>query len=159
MLEKKNSGERVVANKPKEIKMKVIYISLMLLVFWGGEYVLKSLQKQKITTVTIDIKKNKCDLIEIGSGYKTNYVKFKGRVWEKEDPHYECSVEIPEKKFKKTLGNTCVLSGFNRTSVYLYKGKMTALRGQSCDFRQLRNGTFYFNAGGIVCDACTWTCF
>lgn len=137
--------------------MKVSYICFVLLIFSGCAS--NNLQNQEPKTVTIYIDKNKCELIEGGSGYKTNYVKFEGKLWEKNDQHYECAVEIPENEFKNMLGSLCILSGFNSASSYFYTGENSLLRKQSCTFRQLRKGTFYFNAGGISSDSCSWTCF
>ena len=133
--------------------MKVTGIILVLIFLAGC-----TSQQKTATLIGINIHKDQCELIENGSGYKENYVKFEGRVWKRDGQHYGCAVEIPEKEFKEKLGYTCVLRGFNRTSSYFYTGEATSLRKQSCSFYQLRKGPFIFNASGISSDSCYWTC-
>lgn len=116
------------------------------------------IQKQQATLVGINIEKNKCVLIEGGSGYKENYVEFKGKLRREYNQVYSCAVEIPDEKFKEKLGSTCFLRGFNRTTSHFYKGVPEAIRKQSCRFYQLRSGAFYFHASGIQLDSCDWTC-
>ena len=136
--------------------MKFIIVASLLISLFGCS--VNQVQTKDPTLVGISIKKNKCELVETGSGYKDNYAKFVGEVKKLNSQVYDCALEIPEKQFKEKLGSTCFLRGFNRTAGRLGVGNNEVIRKQSCEFYQLRSGVFYFHASGIQYDSCNWTC-
>ena len=118
-----------------------------------------SMEKEMSTVALgINISKTECKLIETGSGYKENHIEFIGNLNKRSNKKFSCAVEVREDDFKKSLGTTCFLRGFNRTAGDFETNELRSSRQQSCDFRQLRNGKYYFLASGTQLDSCDWIC-
>lgn len=119
----------------------IIFASLLISLFGCS---VNQVQTKDPILVGISIKKNKCELVETGSGYKDNYAKIVGEVKKLNSQVYDFALEIPEKQFKEKLGSTCFLRGFNRTTGQLDVIDNEVIRKQSCAFYQLLVECFIF---------------
>lgn len=106
--------------------------------------------------LTMTVQPTRCALEEIGSGYKSNIIRFEGSLREIDPQVFRCSVEVPKAEFEAKLG-LCTMRGYTLSSGSFFKGDRTTRRS-SCDMRPLRNSNMYVEATGIDQDSCDWIC-